>query len=116
MDRLLTSSPTLALRWMTSIARRLDEDRRRLVVVTSKPLIAQVAYLLRAAGGPRRWATDRPAQPQHARPAARRARRPSVTRVLGELPDRELILSHYGATVLPDPGGLRVIMGSEPLP
>ncbi len=31
---------------MTSIARRLDDDRRRLVVVTSRPLIAQVAYLL----------------------------------------------------------------------
>ncbi len=44
------------------------------------------------------------------------ARRQSVTRVLGELRDRELILSHYGATVLRDPAGLRVIMGSEPLP
>ena len=43
------------------------------------------------------------------------ARRQSVTRVLGELRDRELILSHYGATVLRDPAGLRVIMGSEPL-
>jgi len=31
---------------MTSIARRLDDDRRRLVVVSSKPLIAQLAYLL----------------------------------------------------------------------
>ncbi len=43
---LLASSPSLSLRWMTSIARRLDDDRRRLVVVTSKPLISQVAYLL----------------------------------------------------------------------
>ncbi len=31
---------------MTSIARRLDDDRRRLVVVASKLLISQVAYLL----------------------------------------------------------------------
>ncbi len=45
-SELLRSSPTLAIRWVTSIARRLDDDRRRLVVVTSKPLIAQVAYLL----------------------------------------------------------------------
>jgi len=44
--QLLTSSPLLSLRWMTSIARRLDDDRRRLVVVTSKPLVSQVAYLL----------------------------------------------------------------------
>lgn len=36
---LLAASPTLSLRWMTSIARRL-------VVITSKPLVAQVAYLL----------------------------------------------------------------------
>jgi len=43
---LLTNSPDLALRWMTSIARRLDDDRRRLVVVTSKSLLGQVAYLL----------------------------------------------------------------------
>ncbi|MDQ3423257.1 MAG: cyclic nucleotide-binding domain-containing protein [Actinomycetota bacterium] len=45
-NELLTTNATLALRWMTSIARRLDDDRRRLVVVTSRPLIAQVAYLL----------------------------------------------------------------------
>lgn len=43
---LLASSPSLSMRWMTSIARRLDDDRRRLVVVTSKPLVSQVAYLL----------------------------------------------------------------------
>lgn len=43
---LLRGSPDLALRWMTSIARRLDDDRRRLVVVMSRPLVAQVAYLL----------------------------------------------------------------------
>jgi len=113
---LLTSSPTLALRWMTSIARRLDEDRRWLVVVTSKPLIAQVAYLLlelqevQGAGPP----TVRLSHNTLAQLLG--ARRQSVTRVLGELRDRELILSHYGATVLRDPGGLRVIMGSEPLP
>ncbi len=43
---LLASSPSLSLRWMTSIARWLDDDRRRLVVLTSKPLISQVAYPL----------------------------------------------------------------------
>ncbi|MEX2289165.1 MAG: Crp/Fnr family transcriptional regulator [Mycobacteriales bacterium] len=43
---LLQSSASLSTRWMSSIARRLDQDRPRLVVVTSRPLIAQVAYLL----------------------------------------------------------------------
>jgi CRP-like cAMP-binding protein len=42
----LRFSATLAVRWMTSIAPRLDHDRRRLVVIMSKPLIAQLAYLL----------------------------------------------------------------------
>jgi CRP-like cAMP-binding protein len=45
-SQLLRFSPTLAVRWMTSIAPRLDHDRRRLVVIMSKPLIAQIAYLL----------------------------------------------------------------------
>lgn len=43
---LLQSSPSLSMRWMRSIARRRDDDRRRLLVITSRPLIAQIAYLL----------------------------------------------------------------------
>ncbi|GAC1609930.1 MAG: hypothetical protein NVS3B26_13930 [Mycobacteriales bacterium] len=41
----LSSHPSICLRWITSIARRLDDDRRRLVILTTRPLIAQLAYV-----------------------------------------------------------------------
>jgi CRP-like cAMP-binding protein len=113
---LLTSSPDLALRWMTSIARRLDDDRRRLVVVTSKPLIGQVAYLLLdlVETGP----TGVPVVALSHTTIAHLlgARRQSVTRVIGELRRRGLVEPRYGSTVLLDTDGLREVMGSEPLP
>ena len=113
---LLTSSPDLALRWMTSIARRLDEDRRRLVVVTSKPLIGQVAYLLLslAERGP---AGEPVVKLSHTTMAhLLGARRQSVTRVVGELKRQGLVEPRYGHTLLRDQDGLRAVMGSEPLP
>lgn len=113
---LLTSSPDLALRWMTSIARRLDEDRRRLVVVTSKPLIAQVAYLLLslAERGP---AGESVVKLSHTTLAhLLGARRQSISRVMGELKRQGLIESRYGHTLVRDQDGLRTVMGSEPLP
>lgn len=113
---LLTRSPDLALRWMTSIARRLDDDRRRLVVVTTKPLVAQVAYLLLdlAEDGP---AGDRVVKLSHTTIAhLLGARRQSVTRVVADLKRRDLVEARYGHTILLDEGGLREVMGSEPLP
>jgi len=113
---LLASSPSLSMRWMTSIARRLDDDRRRLVVVTSKPLISQVAYLL----------LDLAEADLHGRGVVRLshttlshllgARRQSVTRVIAQLRQRGLVETAYGATVLLDEDGLRDVMGRDPLP
>ncbi len=107
---LLNSSPTLAIRWMTSIARRLDDDRRRLVVVTSKPLVAQLAYLLldlaETDGGGQcvvRLSHTTLAQ-------LLGARRQSVTRVMAELRGQGLVSTRYGETVLADPEGLRAVM------
>ncbi len=113
---LLNASPTLAIRWMTSIARRLDDDRRRLVVVTSKPLIAQVAYLLldlaeSDVGG---QCVVRLSHTTLAQLLG--ARRQSVTRVMAELRAQGLVYTRYGQTVLADPEGLRAVMGAEPLP
>ncbi len=114
--QLLTSSPSLSLRWMTSIARRLDDDRRRLVVVTTKPLIAQVAYLL----------LDLSEVEEQGRRVVRLshttiahllgARRQSVTRVVAELRAQGLVETEYGRTHLLDESGLREVMGTEPLP
>ena len=113
---LLAASPSLSLRWMTSIARRLDDDRRRLVVVMSKPLLAQVAYLLLDLAE-----TD--AQGRHVVRLSHTtmshllgARRQSVTRVIAQLRERDLVETSYGATVLLDQDGLREVMGREPLP
>jgi len=113
---LLTGSPDLALRWMTSIARRLDDDRRRLVVVTSKPLIAQVAYLLLdlAEDGPADEAVVTLSHTTMAHLLG--ARRQSITRVIGKLRRQGLVESLYGHTVLRDPDGLRAVMGLDPLP
>lgn len=113
---MLTSSSGLCLRWMQSMARRLDDDRRRLVVVTSRPLAAQVAYLLlemveaREDGG----LEVRLSQATIAHLLG--ARRQSVTRVLCDLRDRGCISSRYGSTVLLDVEGLRGVRGDEPLP
>jgi CRP-like cAMP-binding protein len=112
---LLRSSPDLALRWMTSIARRLDDDRRRLVVVTSKPLIGQVAYLLLDLAEDRQ-SGDRVVRLSHTIAHLLGARRQSVTRVVSELRRRGLVDSRYAHTVIRDAAGLREVMGSEPLP
>ena len=113
---LLASSPSLSMRWMTSIARRLDDDRRRLVVVTTKPLVEQVAYLL----------LDLAETDAQGRLVVRLshttmshllgARRQSVTRVIAQLREKGLVETAYGATVLLDHDGLRDVLGREPLP
>jgi CRP-like cAMP-binding protein len=113
---LLAASPSLALRWMTSIARRLDDDRRRLVVVTSKPLLAQVAYLLLEMQEPDPGGVLEVRLSHATLAQLLGARRQSVTRALGELRARALIQSRYGATVLVDSAGLREVMGAAPLP
>lgn len=113
---LLHSSPGLAIRWMTSIARRLDDDRRRLVVVTSKPLIGQVAFLLLELA-------ELDGNGQHVVRLSHTtlahllgARRQSVTRVIAELRRRGLVTTSYGHVLVEDPEGLRGVMGRVPLP
>jgi CRP-like cAMP-binding protein len=113
---LLMSNASLCQRWMKSIALRLDDDRRRLVVITSKPLLAQVAYLLLD------LQEEEPSGEHVVRLSHTTiahllgARRQSVTRVVGELRSRGLIETRYGETVLVDIAGLLEVRGSEPLP
>lgn len=113
---LLASSPSLSMRWMTSIARRLDDDRRRLVVVTSKPLISQVAYLLLdlVEGDAYGWPVVRLSHTTISHLLG--ARRQSVTRVIAQLRQQGLVETAYGVTALLDQDGLRDVMGREPLP
>ena len=113
---LVTSRPALCLRWTCSIARRLDDDRRRLVMVQSRPLIAQVAYLLLDLA-------DRDDQnvlhvrfSQATMAQLLGARRQSVTRILAELRDRGLITTGYATTEIVDEQGLSAVMGPPPPP
>ncbi len=115
-SELLHSSPTLAIRWMTSIARRLDDDRRRLVVITSKPLIGQVAYLLLDLAEPD-GSGQLSVRLSHTTLAhLLGARRQSITRVIAQLRAQGLVSTRYGVTVLDDADGLREVMGAQPLP
>ena len=113
---MLTSNSGLCLRWMQSMARRLDDDRRRLVVVTSRPLTAQVAYLLLEMAEPGDDGRPEVRMSQATIAHLLGARRQSVTRILCDLRDRGRIESRYGSTVLLDVEGLREVRGDEPLP
>lgn len=112
---LLSSSPAICKRWLTSIARRLDDDRRRLVIVTTRPLIAQVAFVLLelAELDPDGGSVMRVSHTTVAHLIG--ARRQSVTRVLGELRERGLVATRYGTTAIVDEPGLRAVVGDEPL-
>jgi CRP-like cAMP-binding protein len=113
---LLASSPTLTLRWMTPIAWRLDADRRRLVIVTSRPLVAQVAYLLLELGEGDETGQCVVRLSHLTMAQLLGARRQSVTRVLAELRRQGMVSTRYGTTVLEDRDRLRQVMGSTPLP
>ena len=113
---LLGSSPALSFRWMASIARRLDSDRRRLAVITTRPLEQQVAYLLleHQEEGP---SGDPVVRLSHAVMAQLLgARRQSVSRVLGALRTRGLVAPGYGFTRLLDVPGLQELAGPDVLP
>lgn len=121
MDReawveVLRRSPGLSLRWMRSIARRLDADRRRLLTITTKPLRAQLATLLleHAETGPDGQRIVRLTHSTLAQLLG--ARRPSVSRVMRELRAEGMVASAYGATVLCDEKGLVEAAGPDPFP
>jgi len=107
----LSSAPAASLRWMRSIALRLDDDRRRLLAIMTSDLTGQIAFLLL----------------EHAEPGADGglavrlshdviaqllgARRQSVSRVIADLRARGLIASAYRRIDLLDPAGLQEIAG-----
>jgi CRP-like cAMP-binding protein len=114
--QLLTSHPSVCLRWMTSIARRLDDDRRRLVVVMTRPLIAQLAYVLLDLGEPTPDGNQVVRLSHTTLAQLVGARRQSVTRAVGQLRDQGLVDTRYGVIEILDDGGLRRVMGEDPLP
>ena len=111
MLALLRSHPSVSLRWMASIAQRLDADRRRLLAIMSSDLTGQVAFVLldyaeqQADGG---YAVH---ISQDVIAQLLGARRQSVGRVTAELRKRGLIETGYRRIVLRDIDALRDIMG-----
>lgn len=112
---LLQQFPALCLRWMASIARRLDADRRRLAVITTRRLEAQVAFILLEQ---QEQESDRVfARLTHEVIADLvGARRQSVSRVMRTLTGARLIRSGYGQVELLDVSGLEALLGGDLLP
>lgn len=112
---LLRASPTLSLRWTTSVAERLERTERRLVTLLTKDLDAQVASLLLEAGEPDGHGGWQ-ARLSHATLAALLGvRRQSISRVMGRLREQGVVATRYRRVVLRDVDGLAAIAG-EPLP
>lgn len=102
---LLASSPSMALRWTTSVAMRADEAQRRLVTLLTKDLSAQIATLLldHRVLDDDAWVVRMPHQTiAH----LLGARRQSVSRVLGQMRRDGLVRSRYGAVELLDLEGV----------
>ena len=105
----LAGSADLALWWLTSIARRLDAERRRLMVITGQPLPVQVAYLLRELAEPDGdELVVRVSQELIAQLLG--ARRQSVARVLARLRAQGVVETRYAVVVLRNPAALAAML------
>ncbi|CAN5900482.1 hypothetical protein BH23ACT10_BH23ACT10_10620 [soil metagenome] len=109
---MLNQSPSLSLRWMTSLAKRLEQTQRRMVSLLTKDLTMQVAVLLldereQDSGGT--WVV-RLAHGTIAQLLG--VRRQSVSRVLATLRRRGLIASGYRTITLQDLVGLAEVAGT----
>jgi CRP-like cAMP-binding protein len=114
---MLAQSPSLSLRWMTSLAKRLEQTQQRMVSLLTKDLTMQVAMLLldeREQDASGAWVV-RLAHGTIAQLLG--VRRQSVSRVLATLRRRGLIASGYRTITLRDLGGLAEVAGIvvEPL-
>ncbi len=111
---MLTQSPSLSLRWMTSLAKRLEQTQHRMVSLLTKDLTMQVAVLLleereRASNGS--WVV----RLSHGTIAQLLGvRRQSVSRVLATLRRRGLISSGYRTVTIEDMGRLGEVAGMSP--
>ncbi len=110
---LLRTSPTISLRWTTSVARRLEENQQRILAMLTMDLTGQVATLLldeREASG------DGPpvVRLSHAVIAQLLgARRPSVSRVMRDLRRRNLVRGGYAEIRLLDLPRLAALVGRD---
>ncbi len=107
----LSSAPTASLRWMRSIALRLDDDRRRMLAILASDLTSQVAFVL----------LEHAEADAHGAPVVHLshdvlaqllgARRQSVSRVIADLRKRGLLSTAYRRIVIDDPDALQQVAG-----
>lgn len=112
--QILTQSPSLALRWMTSLAKRLEQTQRRMVTMLTQDLTTQITVLLleereRDAAG--NWVVRLSHQTIAQLLGVRRQ---SVSRVLAALRRKGLVSSGYRAVALNDLEGLARSAGVPP--
>jgi CRP-like cAMP-binding protein len=103
VERLLTTRPMLAQRFLYSLASRLERMQRRLLQLTGGELKSQVSALLLDEGGEEAEAVR---LPQATLAELLGARRPSVNRVLKDLEASGLIHLGYRKIEIVDPKGL----------
>jgi CRP-like cAMP-binding protein len=114
-DRLLvmlSESPSLSLRWTTSVAQRLEETQRRLVTLLTKDLASQIATVLmdHRVRHDDAWTVQMPHQTiAH----LLGARRQSVSRVLGQMRREGLVRSRYGSVEILDLAGVAALAGEQ---
>lgn len=107
----LTSAPAASLRWMRSIAVRLDDDRRRLLAVLTSDLTSQVAFLLLEHAEPGSGGKPVVRLSHEVIAHLLGARRQSVSRVIAQLRERGLLSTAYREIVVDDADGLQVVAG-----
>ena len=107
----LTSAPAASLRWMRSIAMRLEDDRRRLLAVLTSDLTSQVAFLLLEQAEPN--PAGKPVVHLSHEVIAQLigARRQSVSRIVAELRERGILSTAYREIVVDDPDSLQAVAG-----
>lgn len=111
---LLQASPSLSLRWVTSMAKRLEQTQHRLLSLLTKDLAGQVATLLLDECGQHSEGPAVAALSHKAIGQMVGARRPSVSRVIDQLRRRGLVDSRYRSITVIDPAGLAAVAGEPP--
>ncbi len=111
---LLRTSPTLSLRWTTSVAKRMEENQQRILALLTMDLAGQVATIL---------LDEREAPSAGGEPVVRLshaviaqllgARRQSVSRVMRDMRRRRLVEGGYRHVALLDLEGLAALAGRD---
>lgn len=105
-ENLLASHPTIARRWLSSVAQRVSAGQSRLIAMLGRPLPAQIAQLLldESADGSVHLA-------QRTLAAMLGVQRPSLNKILKEFERDGLITIQYAGIEIADAGRLRAKAG-----